>query len=242
MPNLLSRRRRLLVTACLCVLGGIAAGSDAAGQAVDASAVGDDSGLSSGNGSWSDAEPTGAACGDGGFRVPQGPFDTPPAASCDPSRYLTYAGDAAETADGPGPSAWAGPAPYDASPPTFAGDIYQFLCIQNPNAATFSYDTVTANYADVAGCKAYDNQGHQSVHDCLCDSCFSLMQQCDALPGCRAIAKCAWDSGCTSANACYLFPPAPCVAPINQAGTGSVSTGLESALSTCGQTNNCPAQ
>jgi hypothetical protein len=130
----------------------------------------------------------------------------------------------------------------DARPAAFSGELFSMLCVQNPDETTFSYDSVKAPYADSAACKLFDNQGHPGPHDCLCGACFSLMQQCDAIAGCRAIAKCAWDNGCTSANACYLYPGAPCTNVIDQWGTGSVSTGLEAALSNCGQTNQCPAQ
>jgi hypothetical protein len=207
------RHTHLCLAAALCVMAGLVGSSDAAGQ----------------------------SCPDAGASS-QGAYVVPKMATCDPSQYLSNESDAASASDAPGPSMWTGPAQVDASPVAFSGDIYKMLCVQNPNETTFSYDSVKAPYADSAACKLFDNQGHPGPHDCLCGACFSFMQQCDAIAGCRAIAKCAWDSGCTSANGCYLGLTAPCTNVIDQWGTGSVSTGLQAALSSCGQTNQCPAQ
>jgi hypothetical protein len=110
------------------------------------------------------------------------------------------------------------------------------------------YDTVKAPYTDPKGCMAFNNLGHPNVHNCECTKCFSLVQQCDALPGCQAIVKCTLDSGCakTAASAaasrtsCYFT--GVCSPPIDTWGTGSVSTGLSDALGQCGITNNCPRQ
>jgi hypothetical protein len=158
----------------------------------------------------------------------------------------TFRGD-----DGPSAAQLPGPAPQndgsldDGLVPTFSGgNILDFLCIAPPAPlpTPFAYNTVKAPYSDVAGCKAYDAQGHKAAHDCFCQSCFTLVQQCDALPACRVILKCALDSGCNSANACYLFPGAPCVNAINNAGTGSVATGVEDNLGVCGMAHGCPTK
>jgi hypothetical protein len=220
----LGTRRPLVFVACLGVVGAVAAGHDAAGQ------------------SCPDGGPSDAAS------LPPMPYVIPPKATCDPSLYLSSS-DAASAPDAPGPSTWGGPPGYDASPPSVGGDIYAMLGIKNPGAMTFTYSDVTAPYADAAGCKAFDSQGHQMVHDCLCDNCFTLVQECDALAGCKVIEKCAWDTGCdpsaalTSAASCYpLSGGGGCIAPIDKYGTGSVSTGLSQQLGLCGRNKGCPAQ
>jgi hypothetical protein len=159
----------------------------------------------------------------------------------------TFAGD-----DGPTAAQLPGPAPAtDGSlddgwvPPAFSGgNILDFLCVQPPSSlpVPFDYSKVKAAYSDVAGCMAYNAQGHTAAHNCLCQNCFTLTQECDSLPGCRAILKCALDSGCNSANACYLLPGAPCVTAINNAGTGSVATGVEDNLGICGMAHGCPTK
>jgi hypothetical protein len=152
--------------------------------------------------------------------------------------------------DVPNAASLPGPAPQthgsldDGAVPTFpGGDIFSFLCVDPMNTLPkpFSYETVKAPYADAAGCKAYDAQGHTAAHNCLCDHCFSLMQQCDAIPSCRAIWKCAEDTGCTNANSCYLLG-GTCVAPIDHAGNGSVGTGLSQQIQTCGSSHSCPTK
>jgi hypothetical protein len=133
----------------------------------------------------------------------------------------------------------------DGGPPAYSGgDIFQRLCVQNPGVMNFSFTTVIAPYAAPASCKTYNDEGHNAAHSCMCDNCFTLMQQCDALPGCREILKCQWDAGCTDSTTCYLAPGAPCAAPIDAWGTGSVSTALTQYLTTCGAkaTPPCPTQ
>jgi hypothetical protein len=153
-------------------------------------------------------------------------------------------------AGSPGVAGWAGPPSIDGglddgAVPSYAGDIWTTVGVDNSALpAPFSYTSITAAYTDQAGCLAFDAQGHQAEHDCLCKSCLSLMQQCDSMPGCRAVWKCSADSGCTNANTCYLYPPAPCVIPINQYGTGSVDVATVQALGTCGMGASpaCPTQ
>ncbi|MGH7271634.1 MAG: hypothetical protein ACREJ3_14480 [Polyangiaceae bacterium] len=138
-----------------------------------------------------------------------------------------------------------GPAQDDGSLPTYAGpDIFQTLCVTNPNVANFAFNTVQAPYTTVAGCQAYDSQGHPNVHNCLCaaSACFPLLEQCDALPGCKAILKCELDSGCTDANSCFLYPGAPCATVITNYGVGSVATDLTQLLTACGTANMCPTK
>ena len=100
-----------------------------------------------------------------------------------------------------------------------------------------------APYTTPAECKAFGNSGHTAAHSCLCDACFSVQQQCDALPGCQEIQKCGFDTGCTDANSCYLVG-GKCVTPINNWGTGSVATALSQALEACGSAAKpaCPSQ
>jgi hypothetical protein len=153
-----------------------------------------------------------------------------------------------------GANEWPGPPSNDGSlddgymaPFTLnSGNALEYLGICTTLPTPYSYTTVKPAYADAAGCMAFNNQGHKASHDCLCQKCFSLMQQCDSLSACQAIWKCSQDSGCTNANSCYLIGNGagapPCVAVINAAGTGSVSTGMESNLGTCGTNNGCPAQ
>jgi hypothetical protein len=117
-------------------------------------------------------------------------------------------------------------------------DIFMKLGITNPNVAFFDFRTVTAPYSTPAECEKFDSQGHPNVHNCLCKNCFTVQQQCDALPGCRAIQKCGADSGCMGANGCYFG--GACSAIIDQVGTGSVATGLTNALETCGSAHSCP--
>lgn len=135
--------------------------------------------------------------------------------------------------------------PDGALPAYNAGNVYDLLCVQDPGVTFFAFDTVKQPYADAAGCMAVKRSGHQAAYNCLCQNCFSLQQQCDALPGCQAIQKCGLDVGCTNANTCYLYAGSGgCVAPINNYGTGSVSTALTQMLETCGQAASpaCPTQ
>ena len=149
--------------------------------------------------------------------------------------------DAAEPADGA-----LGPSSYvmdDGSVPSYSGgDIFQRLCVENPNPPTFLFTSVPAPYATPAACKTFISE-HAAARSCLCEmtNCFALQQQCDALPGCREIQKCGFDTGCHDANGCYLISGL-CVAPIDKWGTGSVATALSQMLETCGQSHSCPIQ
>lgn len=105
----------------------------------------------------------------------------------------------------------------------------------------FLYTDVPEPYpdGDVAACKAFteaDGDVDEAVatrrRECFCDTCLTLMRQCDALQGCQEIRQCQWKSNCGSAEACYLFPGAPCKDVIDLWANTSVSTGISSELQT----------
>jgi hypothetical protein len=131
--------------------------------------------------------------------------------------------------------------PDGALPPYDAGDVFALLCVANPNEVDFAYASLPAPYADndTAACEAFNplDAGHASARACLCQNCFELQRQCDAVPGCQAIQKCAEDTGCNNADSCYLIGGA-CTTVINQWGNGSVATGLSSMLMTCAANAN----
>jgi hypothetical protein len=160
-------------------------------------------------------------------------------ATCDPSNYISSSNTASGPSS-PGPSMFTLPPPAEAGVPSFSGDIFAQIMITKPSVSNFAYDAVMARYADVAECKMFDPRGHQAVHDCYCDKCFSLIQECDALVSCQAITKCFWDAGCTDSNSCYFS--GTCSAPVDKYGTHSVGTYLANALGTCRMNNGCPAQ
>jgi hypothetical protein len=131
----------------------------------------------------------------------------------------------------------------DGGLPTYSGpNIFDSLCIERPDTTPFVYANVKAPYTTPADCKAFaPAAGHSAARACLCDSCFTLQQQCDALDGCKTIQKCGWTTGCHDSNSCYLAQGL-CAKQIDTAGTGSVSTALSQALETCGASNMCPVQ
>ncbi len=131
----------------------------------------------------------------------------------------------------------------DGGLPIYTGpNIFDWLCEAPPDSVPFSYSSVQAPYTTADACKTFGaDEGHTSARACLCDSCFALQQQCDAIAGCRTIQKCGWDTGCHDSNSCYLVQGL-CATQINNAGTGSVSTALSQAIETCGSTNMCPVQ
>ncbi len=175
----------------------------------------------------------------------------------------------------PGVTGWTGPPSVDGAlddgsiPGYFdgGGSILDMLGMRpsTPLPTPFSYTTVAPPYADVAGCMAFDAQGHPDSHNCLCQNCFTMQQQCDALPGCRAVQKCGSDTNCTAntasctlaqalypalacdeATTCYFLPSVlgtqGCASVIDTWGNGSVSIGLATNLGACAKTNNCPTQ
>jgi hypothetical protein len=218
--------RRHFFAACFCGVLALAAGSKASGQSC----------------------PEGGSPADAGAEA-SAPYVMPPPATCDPSNYIS-APDATPLPPGPPVNMWTVPPLADSAPPPSTGDIYTMLGIKDPMVTSleFTYSDVKAPYADAAGCQMFDALGHTALHTCLCTKCFAQMQECDALNGCRAIAKCAWDSGCdpsasiTSPTSCYPLTGGGCSAPINQYGTGSVSTSIAQQLGLCGKNNGCPSQ
>jgi hypothetical protein len=130
----------------------------------------------------------------------------------------------------------------DGSVPAYCGggDVFQVLGVTNPNVPGFEFTSVQPAYTTPADCAKFDSQGHTAAQQCLCKNCFSLEQQCDSLPGCRAIHKCELDSGCTNANTCYFA--GACSSVIDLWGTGSVATALTTAIGTCGMAHGCPTK
>lgn len=139
----------------------------------------------------------------------------------------------------------AGPIPDDGSLPTYSGqDIFSLLCVQNPatqdpTATPFSFTSVAKPYPDAASCLMYADQGHPMVHNCFCNSCFDLMQQCDALEGCKEILKCELDSNCGDPSTCYF---GACTTVIDKWNNTSTATFLTYLLKQCGTANSCPVQ
>ena len=135
----------------------------------------------------------------------------------------------------------AGPVQDDGSLPVYTGgNIFQQLCLEDPavadpTAAPFAFTSVKAAYADVAGCLAYNDEGHASAHACYCNQCFALVQQCDSLQGCREIMKCGLDNGCTNPTTCYFTS---CTTVIDKWANTSIASFLTAKLDGCG----CPSK
>jgi len=123
------------------------------------------------------------------------------------------------------------------------GSIFKKLGITDPERHETIFADVKAPYTDVAGCKAFPSNVKEA-HDCDCEKCFDIQQQCDALPGCIEIAECGIEIGCTDAYTCYLTPAAgkeKCVPIIDRWGNTGTAAALSLALSACSGTNNCRA-
>jgi hypothetical protein len=210
--------RRSVFAACILAIGGMAADPDGGTDAAAAE----------------DASPEAAV-------ADASPASTPDATVADGS------GESPEAASDDGALMSDVPQyvqPDGALPVYTGGNIYDLLCVQDPGVVPFDFSAIQPPYTTAAQCKAFDpSQGHPTARACLCDNCFSLQQQCDALPGCEDIQKCGFDTGCTDADSCYLVGM-KCVTQINNWGTGSVATALSQLLDTCGQAANpaCPAQ
>jgi hypothetical protein len=140
----------------------------------------------------------------------------------------------------------AGPIQEDGALPAYSGgNVFNLLCLQDPatnlSEAPFSFSNLPSPYPDAAGCMKYADQGHTAVHNCYCTSCFDLMQQCDAVAGCKEILKCELDNAaaCTTATGCYF---GPCGAVIDKWNNTSVSAFLPTLLQKCGAaaTPACP--
>jgi hypothetical protein len=207
--------RRSVFAACILAIGGMAADPDGG---TDAAAAED----ASPEAAVADASPADATVADGSGATPDAASD-----------------DAALMDDVP---QYVQP---DGSLPTYTGgNIYDLLCVQDPGVVPFDFSAIKPPYTTQAECKTFDpSQGHATARACLCDNCFTLQQQCDALPGCEDIQKCGFDTGCNNADSCYLVG-GKCVTQINNWGTGSVATALSQMLEVCGQAANpaCPAQ
>jgi len=124
------------------------------------------------------------------------------------------------------------------------GDIFQRLCIQNPtvddpSAVPFAFNSIKAAYPDATSCKAFDAQGHMAVHDCLCDKCFDVIQECDSRPGCREILKCELDAGCGDPSACYF---GACQKVIDKWANTSNDSFITYLIEQCQTANSCPKQ
>lgn len=211
--------KRTLFAVCIGTIAAIAATPGRAGADVDAG-TGDDAGL----------DATATAVADAAPDAMQAPVD----ATVGPT------GDAAT----PEASTGEGPIPDDGAIPTYTGgNVFQSLCVTDPSIADpttkpFVFANVVPAYTTVAACKAFDAQGHPGQHACYCDECFSAIQQCDSLPGCREILKCELDKGCTNANTCYFTS---CGTVIDKWANTSMATFITYLLFTC-QTSNptCP--
>jgi hypothetical protein len=129
----------------------------------------------------------------------------------------------------------------------YSGDALGYLGVCQSLPTPFSYTSVKAPYMDATGCMAFNNLGHPNVQNCLCQKCFSLIQQCDALPLCQAALQCGENSTCLgessslASDCLYLFNGA-CVSQIDNPGNGSVAVGIFNALGTCLTNNKCPTK
>lgn len=122
--------------------------------------------------------------------------------------------------------------------------VYDQLGVEDPKANETKYADKKAPYEDVAGCKAFDAE-YPEIHDCTCDKCFDLQQQCDALDGCIEIAECAISIGCKDAYSCYLAPsPAvpdsrKCIPIVDKWGNTGLASAVSLALAACLDSNGC---
>jgi hypothetical protein len=143
------------------------------------------------------------------------------------------------------------------------GDIYTKLGVTPPSATgddgtptpvPFLYESVPSPYddGDVAACKAFTSPDapanfHTEQRGCICDNCFDLERQCDALQGCQQIMKCILDIGCTDSNSCYLAPQKTaldpdakgCVDVIDLWGNAGVATALSNQIGDCEKAAGC---
>jgi hypothetical protein len=126
--------------------------------------------------------------------------------------------------------------------------------VTNPNPPQFLYKDVKEPYADndTAACKAFTSDvfpaGYKSsIRSCMCDNCFAMQRQCDALQGCQEDTKCSMDIDCRNVNTCYLGPAVTpldptgkgCVAVVDKWGNAGVSSALQVQLSDCSTANSC---
>jgi len=117
--------------------------------------------------------------------------------------------------------------------------IWEFMDVEDPQPDETLYQDTASPYEDAAGCKAFEN-AFPEIHDCMCDKCFDVQQQCDALEGCREIAQCGIEIGCTDAYSCYLTPAdAKCVPIIDKWGNTGLAAAVSLALSACSVEQQC---
>jgi hypothetical protein len=153
--------------------------------------------------------------------------------------------DAPFNPDGEGP----GYIQEDGSLPSYAcgNNIFQLVGVTDPGTtfddagdsnASVAFDKIPAPYTTPAACLTYggtdpNDTAHKSVHDCYCNSCFNLMEQCDALEGCKEIMKCELDNSaaCTSPTLCYF---GPCGTVIDKWNNTSAATFIPYLLQQCG--------
>ncbi|HEX4337407.1 MAG TPA: hypothetical protein VH062_15935 [Polyangiaceae bacterium] len=142
------------------------------------------------------------------------------------------------------------------------GDIYKTVGVAPPAASAdgtatpvpYRYDQVKSPYddGDAAACKAFSSDDlpagfKTDERSCLCDSCFMIQRECDALIGCQQIMNCILSIGCTDSNSCYLAPQKTaldpdakgCVDVIDKWGNSGVSTALSNQIGDCGKMNGC---
>ena len=121
-----------------------------------------------------------------------------------------------------------------------------------PTPVPYRYDQVKSPYDSTDGCKSFSSADFPAgfmtdARSCLCDNCFDLQQQCDALQGCQQEMNCILSIGCTDSNSCYLAPAMTsldpmgkgCVTVIDQWGNSGVSTALANQIGDCGKANGC---
>jgi hypothetical protein len=229
--------RRGMFAAAVLTISGIAATSG--------HAAADDGGTSGDAGQLDAALDAGSPLGDASLDATVPPFDATVPSDAEQGTAEGGGDDAAAAAEFLASDA--GPVQDDGSLPVYTGgNIFQALCLQDPavadpTAKPFAFDTVTASYNSPADCLKYNDEGQPGLHSCYCNQCFSLMQQCDSLEGCREILKCALAnlSACQDPSTCYFTA---CTTVIDKWANTSTNSFLPFELLTCGNAvNNCGA-
>ena len=129
--------------------------------------------------------------------------------------------------------------PLKPPPRSANGSIFDDLGVKEPERKESYNKDVPSPYEDAAECKEFDS-AFTDVHDCACDKCFKLQQQCDALQGCIEIAECGIEIGCKDANTCYLLASnTQCVPIIDKWGNTGTASAISLALSGCMFDNGC---
>lgn len=111
-------------------------------------------------------------------------------------------------------------------------ELYDFSQLELPHETPEECVEVAADlYGDIEGA----NEGA----GCICENCLDLQQECDALPGCIEIRRCALETGCTDEFSCYLLPGAPCVEVTDQWGNAGVAAAVSLELNRCSSDSEC---